>query len=52
MIIYYFLVSVQIPPEGMKFIRAMLHALATVFEVGSFCWFGSEVMQKVTTLNH
>jgi hypothetical protein len=23
-----------------------------VFEVGSFCWFGSEVMQKVTTLNH
>jgi len=46
----HFISSVQLPPQGLMFVRVLLHSLSTVFEVGFFCWFGSEVMHKVTTL--
>ena len=52
MVVYYFLVSVQMPPQGLMFVRVVLHSLCTVFELAFFCWFGSEVMHKVTTLKH
>ncbi|XP_021929975.1 odorant receptor 49b-like [Zootermopsis nevadensis] len=34
------------PPSGLMFIRVLLHSLCTVFELGFFCWYGSEVMHK------
>jgi TRAP-type C4-dicarboxylate transport system permease small subunit len=46
----HFIFSVQMPLQGLKFARVVLHSLCTVFELGFFCWFGSEVMHKVTRL--
>ncbi|XP_021929942.1 odorant receptor coreceptor-like [Zootermopsis nevadensis] len=34
------------PPRGLMFVRVLLHWLCTVFELGFFCWYGSEVMHK------
>jgi hypothetical protein len=52
MAVYYLLVSVQMPPQGLMFARVVLHSLCTVSELAFFCWFGSEVMHKVTTSKH
>ena len=43
----HFIFSVQMPPQGLKFARVLLHSLCTVFELAFFCWFGSDVMHKV-----
>jgi len=48
MAVYYFLVSVQMAPQGLMFVRVVLHSLSTVSELAFFCWFGSEVFHKVT----
>ncbi|KDR14145.1 hypothetical protein L798_11783 [Zootermopsis nevadensis] len=37
---------IVMPPSGLMFIRVLLHSLCTVFELGFFCWYGSEVMHK------
>jgi hypothetical protein len=52
MVVYYLLVSVQMPPQGLMFARVVLHSLCTVSELAFFCYFGSEVMHKVTTLKY
>ena len=50
MVVYYFYLSVQMPPKGLMFVRVLLHSISTVLELAFFCWFGSEVLHKVTML--
>jgi hypothetical protein len=45
----YFLLCLQMQPKGLMFVRVFLHSLCTILELGLFCWFGSEVVHKVTT---